>query len=760
MTDYRSQFLTLRKQYIDHRFRDLNEMQKRAVLTTEGPILILAGAGSGKTTVLVNRVANLVAFGQAYHSDKVYGDPTEEDLLNLESALQNGDETPAEPFRKLSVNAPRPWNILAITFTNKAAGELKDRLMAMIGEEASDIQASTFHSACVRILRRNIDRLGFSSNFTIYDQDDALRLLKTILKEMQADDKMFPPKAMLHNLGRLKDSMVDWEEYAEEEHPDYKLRVTAQVYKRYQDALKRANAVDFDDILYHTVRLFQQNPDVLEYYQQRYRYILVDEYQDTNRVQFELVSMLARGHQNLCVVGDDDQSIYKFRGATIENILNFEGTFPGAEVIRLEQNYRSTQNILDAANSVIANNTARKGKNLWTDKGDGAKITDYTARDEFGEAEFIGDTVVNNVSEGRYRYGDHAVLYRMNAQSNAVEKYFARAGVPYKIIGGLRFYDRKEIRDLVAYLSVLNNPSDAIRLKRIINEPKRGIGEAKKKAIAAFTQVMDGLIAAREQEKMSDLTLRLLEETGYAASLRAQGFEGETRLENIEEFVSNVVRYEQTAEEPNLQEFLEEIALITDIDNFDREADSVVLMTMHAAKGLEFPNVFIAGMEDGIFPGRQSLYSPEELEEERRLCYVGITRAKENLYLLHTRQRMLFGQTQRNQPSRFLQEIPEEYLEHEGAEELPAGLFGGGAAKQVGHFRAQNNLGLGGQASRPAAAKSGNTYQADDLVAHKVFGRGRVLRTTPMGGDTLLEIAFEGAGVKKIMANFAKLEKL
>ncbi|MBC2872279.1 UvrD-helicase domain-containing protein [Bittarella massiliensis] len=791
MTDYQSQFLTLRKQYIDYRFRGLNEMQKRAALTTEGPILILAGAGSGKTTVLVNRVANLVAFGQAYHSDKVYGTPTEEDILNLESAIQNGDEIPAETFRKLSVNAPRPWNILAITFTNKAAGELKDRLIAMIGEEASDIQASTFHSACVRILRRGIDRLGFTSNFTIYDQDDALRLLKTILKEMQVDDKMFPPKAMLHNLGRLKDSMVDWEEYAAQEHPDYKLRVTAQVYKRYQDALKRANAVDFDDIIYHTVRLFQQNPDVLEYYQQRYRYILVDEYQDTNRVQFELVSMLARGHQNLCVVGDDDQSIYKFRGATIENILNFEGTFPGAEVIRLEQNYRSTQNILDAANSVIANNTARKGKNLWTDKGDGAKIVDYTARDEFGEAEFIGDTVVKNVSEGRYRYGDHAILYRMNAQSNAIEKYFARAGVPYKIIGGLRFYDRKEIRDLVAYLSVLNNPSDAIRLKRIINEPKRGIGEAtvakaeqiaaglglslyevlreaesypalsgKKKAIAAFTQVMDELIAARESEKMSELTLRLLEETGYAASLRAQGFEGETRLENIEEFVSNVVRYEQTAEEPSLQEFLEEIALITDIDNFDREADSVVLMTMHAAKGLEFPNVFIAGMEDGIFPGRQSLYSPEELEEERRLCYVGITRAKENLYLLHTRQRMLFGQTQRNQPSRFLQEIPEEYVEHEGAEELPSGLFGGGAAKQVGHFRAQNNLGLGAQTGRPAAAGGGNTYQADDLVSHKVFGRGRVLRTTPMGGDTLLEIAFEGAGVKKIMANFAKLEKL
>ncbi len=409
-------------------------------------------------------------------------------------------------------------------------------------------------------------------------------------------------------------------------------------------------------------------------------------------------------------------------------------------MIRLEQNYRSTQNILDAANSVIANNTARKGKNLWTDNGDGAKITDYTARDEFGEAEFIGDTVVKNVSEGRYRYGDHAILYRMNAQSNAIEKYFARAGVPYKIIGGLRFYDRKEIRDLVAYLSVLNNPSDAIRLKRIINEPKRGIGEAtvakaeqiaaglglslyevlreaesypalsgKKKAIAAFTQVMDELIAARESEKMSELTLRLLEETGYAASLRAQGFEGETRLENIEEFVSNVVRYEQTAEEPSLQEFLEEIALITDIDNFDREADSVVLMTMHAAKGLEFPNVFIAGMEDGIFPGRQSLYSPEELEEERRLCYVGITRAKENLYLLHTRQRMLFGQTQRNQPSRFLQEIPEEYVEHEGAEELPSGLFGGGAGQPGGPLPGPEQPGAGG-ADRPPRRSRGRQY--------------------------------------------------
>ncbi|MBC3516436.1 UvrD-helicase domain-containing protein [Neobittarella massiliensis] len=789
----KEQFVKLRRDYIASRFSSLNDMQRQAVLQTDGPVLILAGAGSGKTTVLVNRVANLVAFGRAYHAEEVYGTPTQQDIDALQAAIASGAQLPQSTADLLPVSAPRPWNILAITFTNKAAGELKERLFSMVGDAAADIQASTFHSACVRILRRCIDRLGFTSNFTIYDTDDAVRLLKTVLRELQIDDKMFPPKSVLSAIGRLKDSMVDPEENAARDHADFKERTIAKIYQRYQKALKAANAVDFDDIIYHTVRILQADEQVRSYYQDRYRYVLVDEYQDTNRVQFELVRLLAAGHQNLCVVGDDDQSIYKFRGATIENILNFEQTFPGATVIRLEQNYRSTQNILSAANQVIQNNTARKGKNLWTSAGAGAKITVYTARDEFGEAEFIGDTIEKNVSEEGCRYGDHAILYRMNAQSNAIERYFARAGIPYKIIGGLRFFDRKEIKDTVAYLSVIQNPADTIRLRRIINEPKRGIGGAtlakaeqiasglglplyevlqhaydypaiasRGKGIRAFTDMFDALIAQKDQLSLADLTRQMLEDTGYIAVLRAQGFEGETRLENIEEFVSNVVKYEQSAEEPSLQEFLEEIALITDIDNFDAEADSVVLMTMHAAKGLEFKNVFIAGMEDGIFPGRQSMYSSEELEEERRLAYVGITRAKERLYLLNTKQRMLFGATQRNPASRFLAEIPDEYLEVQGAPEpmhldLSAVRFGPSPSTRGG-----GQIGVGGRRQPAPAApkKTGAQYAVGDKVAHKVFGAGAILSLTPMGGDTLLEVDFDKVGIKKIMANFAKLQKL
>ncbi|MBQ1234393.1 MAG: UvrD-helicase domain-containing protein [Oscillospiraceae bacterium] len=783
----KAEFVSLRKKYLENKFKNLNNMQVKAVLTTEGPVLILAGAGSGKTTVLVHRVANLVAYGRAYQSDEVYGTVTQEDIDALSDAINFGDPLPEETLAKMSVSRVQPYNILAITFTNKAAGELRERLIKMIGPGAEEIAASTFHSACVRILRRYIDRLGFNSNFTIYDVDDAQRMIKNILKNMNLDDQMFKPKALHHKIGRLKDSMVSPEEYTKEAGSHYYDSIVAKVYVRYQQELKAANAVDFDDIIYYTVQLFKENPDVLAYYQNRYRYILVDEYQDTNRVQFELVRMLAEGHGNLCVVGDDDQSIYKFRGATIENILNFEGSFPGAMTIRLEQNYRSTQNILDAANQVIQNNKGRKGKSLWTGKGGGSKVTVHTAADEYGEAEYIGDTIVKLIREKGYRYNDFAVLYRMNAQSGAIERHFAKAGIPYKIVGGLRFFDRKEIKDLVAYLSVINNTNDTVRLKRIINEPKRGIGDAtvakaeeianglgislyevlqhaedypmlagKKKALAGFTDLIDNLIVASQETTLPLLVRQVIDDCGYMDMLRAMGFEGESKIDNVQELVSSAAKYEEGSEEPSLQGYLEDIALITDLDNFDSEADAVVLMTMHAAKGLEFKNVFIPGMEDGIFPGKQSLFDVTELEEERRLCYVGITRAMENLYLLHTKHRMVFGQTQRNPVSRFVGELPQDQVDFTGLGET-------GSYQRVYTFedeytkktKAVRGPSVG--VKKPVSGKTSNSYQVGMRVSHLTFGQGTILSMMPMSGDTLLEIAFDTKGTKKVMANYAKL---
>jgi len=783
----KAEFVTLRRKYLKNKFKNLNDMQVKAVLTTEGPVLILAGAGSGKTTVLVHRVANLIAYGRAYQSDEVYGTVTEADLQALQNAINFGDALPSETLSKIGVNRVQPYNILAITFTNKAAGELRERLIKMIGPGAEEIAASTFHSACVRILRRYIDRLGFTGNFTIYDMDDAQRVIKNVLKAMNLDEGMFKPKAVHHKIGRLKDSMISPNEAIDQAGSHYFDSVVARVYARYQQELKAANALDFDDIIYYTVQLFKENEDVLQYYQNRYRYILVDEYQDTNRVQFELVKMLAAGHGNLCVVGDDDQSIYKFRGATIENILNFEGTFPGAMTIRLEQNYRSTQNILDAANHVIKNNKGRKGKRLWTGKSGGSKVQVYTAMDEYAEAEFIGDTIIKNIREKGYAYNDFAVLYRMNAQSNSIERYFAKAGIPYKIVGGLRFFDRKEIKDLVAYLSVINNQNDNVRLKRIINEPKRGIGEAtvqkaeeianglgislyevlqhaeeypliagKKKVLRGFTDLMDSLIGAVDNMSMASLARLVIDESGYMDMLRSMGFEGESKIENVQEFVSNIIKYEDTTEEPTLQGFLEDIALITDLDNFDSEADAVVLMTMHAAKGLEFKNVFIPGMEDGIFPGKQSLYDEVELEEERRLCYVGITRAMDNLYLIHTKHRLMFGQTQRNDVSRFVKELPGEQVEYTGLKENSnyrrEYTFEDEYTKKVTAVRGPS-VGM----KKPVSGKTNNKYTVGMRVSHLTFGQGTILSMMPMSGDTLLEIAFDTKGTKKIMANYAKL---
>ena len=778
------QFIPLKRAYLEQKYSHMNEMQRQAIFTVKNPLLILAGAGSGKTTVIVNRIAYMVSFGDAYASEKIPFDLSQQDIDLLRRAV-DGEPVDEEQVRQLiAVDCPRPWNILAITFTNKAAGELKERLEAMLGDVALDIHAGTFHSQCMRILRRDIERLGYQKNFTIYDTDDSVRVIKDGLNQMGLNDKIYPPKAVLGEISRAKDQMLTPELYEAQNYGDFRKKEIAKLYRFYQNSLKSSNALDFDDIICLTVVLLEENPDILEYYQNRFRYILVDEYQDTNHAQYRLVSLLSQRHQNICVVGDDDQSIYKFRGATIENILSFENQFQHAVVIRLEQNYRSTQNILSAANAVISNNLGRKGKNLWTDQGDGEKINVLRLLNENAEAEFVADTISKNVVDGM-AYHDHVILYRMNAQSSALEHYFVRSGIPYRIVGGMKFYDRKEIKDILAYLSVINQTSDNLRLKRIINEPKRGIGAG---TVAKVQEIADGMgismfdvlkeadtYAALSkkstplkqfaemildlQEQALELPLyelldQVLELTGYRDELKRQGKEGQTRMENIEELKTNLIKFtDEQEDEATLSGFLEEVALYTDLDQYNSEEDKVTMMTMHSAKGLEFPVVFIVGMEEGVFPGVQSMSDPEELEEERRLAYVAITRAKKRLYITNVSQRMLFGNTRYARPSRFIGEIPDQYKSTED--------------KTVTHtsetFRRSTrpihiNLGNVGTAQKPKQAVV--DFGIGDRVKHAVFGEGVVESMQPMGNDTLLEVNFQTKGKKKIMANFAKLTKL
>lgn len=786
MSELQERYLSLKKKIIEQEYSRMNDMQRQAVVTVDGPLLILAGAGSGKTTVLVNRIACLLSYGNAYLDTAVPEKIGEREIEFLSQYVQHPNEQEREAVHGiLAVRPPRPWNILAITFTNKAAGELKERLNAMLGEDGGEVNAGTFHSVCVRILRRNIDRLGYTGSFTIYDTDDSLRVVKDSMADLGVSDKMFPPKAVLGEISRSKDKMLSPKQFIQSVGSDYRLSVIGKIYDRYQTRLKTANALDFDDLIVLTVRLFEEFPDVLEYYQNRFRYILVDEYQDTNHAQYCLVSLLAGKHHNLCVVGDDDQSIYKFRGATIENILSFEKQFRNAVVIRLEQNYRSTQNILDAANAVISHNQERKGKRLWTQNGDGEKIVVRRASDESAEAEFVASSIVENVKNGR-KYSDHAVLYRMNAQSNSVERYFIRSNIPYRIIGGHKFFERKEIKDMLAYLNVINNPSDSVRLKRIINEPKRGIGAS---TVAAAEQIAEGegiplfevlreadtypalsrrsgplkefvriiteLAFAAEQESLEDLLDLLLQETGYRLMLQADGPEGEVRLENIEELKSNMKNYEEeNQDDTSLSGFLEEVALYTDLDNLNQSEDSVVMMTLHSAKGLEFPYVYIVGMEEGIFPSRNILNFPEELEEERRLAYVGITRAKEKLYLLSAASRMLFGSTTRNRSSRFLEEIPGELTDRKDLTVHTYTPYQPQTKQAPAAFSVE-------PAGRPAkAAPATIDFKVGDTVSHRVFGNGMVVSMTPMANDMLVEVAFDKVGTKKIMANFARLKKI
>ena len=801
--DYR--FIAARRRYISGQFAQLNEMQREAVLTTEGPLLLLAGAGSGKTTVLINRIANIMRFGRGSDSNEIPDTMTEDDV----EFLENLSEEPGEYDRwradnLCAVEPAVPWSIIAITFTNKAANELKERLSVLLGPEAQDIWAMTFHSACCRILRRDIERMGYTRSFTIYDSSDSERIMKEIVKDMGLDDKTFPAKYVLGAISREKDKMVSPETMLQraESTGDIRALHIARAYTKYQKRLKENNALDFDDIIYVTVQLLSQHEDVRSHYQRKFRYVLVDEYQDTNHMQYLLTSLLAGGYENICVVGDDDQSIYRFRGATIENILNFEKQYRGSRTIRLEQNYRSTQAILNAANSVIAHNLGRKGKHLWTANGQGDPITVYEASDEGGEANFVAGRIISG-SKGK-NFKDYAILYRTNAQSNALEFALKRNGIPYRVIGGTRFFDRAEVKDMLSYLCVINNRADDLRLKRIINNPPRGLGtktietasrlaEAEGKPLYSvvsdpysygplekpamklmqFTSLIEGMAQLLDEGmSLPDFYDELLIRTGYVDMLNAKDTEeNKTRLENVRELKSSIHAYIENADVPTLAGFLEEIALYTDIEQYNEGDDAVVMMTMHSAKGLEFPHVFLVGFEDGLFPGMRCIGDAEEMEEERRLCYVAITRAKQTLTICHAKQRMIYGRTAAALPSRFLKEIPEECIVRKGGfrpRQDSSFQYGANNHSQYGSYGGYGGYSNPVRKPQPKRTESTMVSSASqkaaylelnkgDMVSHAAFGKGMVLSVMKMGGDALLEIAFDDIGTKKLMAKTASV---
>ena len=768
-------FLTARKEYIIRQFSRMNPMQLEAVLTTEGPLLLLAGAGSGKTTVLINRIANLIRFGCAAGSDELARPVTEEDVCFLEGELAKPhEENRAAADELCALHPAAPWSIIAITFTNKAANELKERLTAMLGPEANDVWAMTFHSACCRILRREIERIGYDRSFTIYDTADSERVIKEILRDRDLDEKTFPPRSVLGMISKAKDQMASPEAFAKDAGDDYRLKRIAELYKEYQSRLKASNAVDFDDIILLTVQILQQFEDVRDYYQRKFRYVLIDEYQDTNHLQYLLASLLAGRYENICVVGDDDQSIYRFRGATIRNILDFEKEYKGARVIRLEQNYRSTQSILDAANAVISNNHGRKGKKLWTNNGAGDNILFYEAYNESDEANFVANNILTESHGNNFK--DFAILYRTNAQSNAMEYAFKRCGIPYRIIGGTRFFDRAEVKDMLAYLWVISNRADDLRLKRIINQPPRGIGaktvetierlcaasgkplysvvsdpysypamERSAQKLMNFTVLIEECAELAQTLPLPDFYEELLIRTGYVKMLEEKDeLENRTRLENVRELKSSIVNYVENADTPTLSGFLEEIALYTDIEQYDQDADAVVMMTMHSAKGLEFPNVYVIGMEEGLFPGMRSIGDPEEMEEERRLCYVAITRAKKHLTLTCAKQRMLYGRTSVNRHSRFIEEIPPELITGKKAE-LPKTYQKPAQPQHQPRAWTDSFQTRKTQAALP-------DFRKGDMIVHDTFGRGMILSVLKMGNDAMLEIAFDQVGTKRLMA--------
>ena len=783
MDDFRNRFVEARKDYVRSQYAKLNNMQQEAVLATEGALLILAGAGSGKTTVLIHRIANLLKYGCASDSDELPEGADEAMLAGLKRGGEEADEAAA-------LHPVAPWRVLAITFTNKAAGELKDRLGKMLGEEADDIWACTFHSACVRMLRRDAEKLGFPGNFTIYDTADSQSLVKKIIKDLDLDEKSFPFKAVLAEISRAKDAFIGAKEYLDQAQKLGDLRRIryGQIYSEYMRRMFAAGAMDFDDLLFFTVKLLQEDEEMRSYWQRRFQYVLIDEYQDTNHLQYLFASLVSGHWGNICVVGDDDQSIYKFRGATIENILSFEQQYRNCRVIRLEQNYRSTGQILDAANAVIRHNKGRKGKELWTSSDRGEPLSLYVADNENEEAQYVASKIMAHYGHGA-NWRDHAVLYRMNAQSNQLEYAFKRNGIPYRIIGGTRFFDRAEIKDMLAYLCVIAVPGDDLRLARIVNNPPRGIGarsveqamelareqncplfeildhadsypELSRSALKMrqFTAMIKTLKSFAEGNTPDMLLDELWEKTGYLRMLEEKNtVEDTTRAENVRELKTTILSYMKESGDNSLAGFLADVALYTDLDNYDRDADSVVMMTMHSAKGLEFPTVFLVGMEETIFPGLRAIGDEDEMEEERRLCYVALTRAKTKLYLVSARQRMIFGRTTANRVSRFVEEIPEELIDHKN---VPKGYSYHERRQTIGFEAPRSSTPKSPYAFRAPAPKSASVeaparFTQGDRVVHKAFGKGVIQKMTPMGGDFLIEVAFENGVTKKLMLRAA-----
>lgn len=795
--DINSRYEAEKRRLFDKLYSNLNAEQKQAVYRVNGPLLVLAGAGSGKTTVLVQRIAFIIKYGNAYYGN-YRKEFTDADLRALTNAHTLSREGLADFLETLSVDRCPPYAVLAITFTNKAANEMKERLALTLGESAaSEIWAGTFHSVCVRMLRRFGDRIGVGSNFTIYDTDDTKKLIAKILKDLNIDEKLLPIKSVMSTISKSKEQLLTPEEIPLGS--DFRLSRLVRVYREYQNRLEAANALDFDDIIMKTVEMLKNADDVREFYQRRFKYVCVDEYQDTNHAQFEFTRLVSGGYRNIMVVGDDDQSIYKFRGATIKNILEFDKEYEDAHVIKLEQNYRSTQCILDCANSIIKNNDGRRGKKLWTANGEGDRVTVRRLEDQNAEASYIADSILEQVKRDGRKYSDFAILYRMNAQSNSIEKVLAKSGVPYRVLGGTRFYDRKEIKDVMSYLCLVNNTGDDLRLTRIINEPKRKIGAATLDAVSKiasaenrsmfdvisnadkytalsssanrlkdFAALINKLISISKTETLSALFKETIELSGYKQMLIDAGEEEYERVQNVEELVSNAVEYENGNDDASLQGFLEEVALVSDIDNYDREADAVVMMTIHSAKGLEFPVVFLPGMENGIFPGQQNQYDREEMEEERRLAYVAVTRAKQRLFCTYARERLLYGKTQFNQISDFIKEMPESKLDMSDGTRSKNYVFdnpfsGAGGAVTRSSF--------GSPAGKPDARITapaytapqkrtlGEVFAAGDDVVHATFGKGTVLSVRQMGSDVLYEIAFDEFGTKKLMGTYAKLKR-
>lgn len=787
-----NRFLKAKRECFERLYSKLNNMQRQAVFCTSGPLLVLAGAGSGKTTVLVQRIAHIIRYGDAYHSGAIPETLCEEEVEYLEMMAKGECPIDGASLERYSENAVPAYAVLAITFTNKAAKSMKEKLEKQLSDKALDIWAGTFHSICAKILRREADKLGYDRSFAIYDTDDTKKLITECEKELEISTERFAPKAMQNIISKAKDKLIGAEEFAQEAGNDFVNGTVSKIYTLYEEKLKAANAMDFDDLIFNTVKIFAEFPDTLEYYQNKFRHILVDEYQDTNHAQFVLVRELAKKYRNIMAVGDDDQSIYSFRGATIDNILTFDKTFPDAKIIKLEQNYRSTGNILGAANSLISKNEGRYGKTLWCDAGDGSKAACVETNDQTAEARFIADTIADGVAGGERRFSDYAILYRMNAQSAGFETVFAKSGIPYRMLCGIRFYDRAEIKDMVAYMQLTANIKDDTRFMRIVNTPKRGIGDttvgylakiaaaeglsmfetarqadkytalAKSAAkLSAFCDFIEKLQGYEKALPLGDFVEKIAEESGYFDMLYAMGQEGTEKVENVKELVNNAAVYQEENPDFGLGEFLEEVSLVADIDSYDTEANAVTMMTVHSAKGLEFNTVFLPGFEEGIFPG-SLVISPKEVEEERRLAYVALTRARKELYICRARERMMYGRTNANPPSRFLREIDSRYKEEKSLVRRFSDSFSKPFSRPSENFGSPKR----GAAQSPLYAKPAEkpkviseSFAVGDRVCHKVFGVGTVLSASDMGGDILYEVAFDGVGTKKLMATYAKLKK-